>query len=430
MHPSVAPRPDLRVDTALRFHPAMRDALEILRLSSPDLRRLVENRSSRNPFLRPAEFSEEEEGRRRHFEESAFRETFDDVAAQLDFLGLSEEDRAAADAVAGHLNADGYLAVPLADAAASCGASPETAERALKIVQSLDPPGLGARDLRECLMIQAERGLDSAEPALRDAVRAILRGHFSDLARRRYARIAAALGISEELCRRAAERIRRFNPRPGPGRSAGAVPLRIPDMRFVRGKNGWRILYERAPVDLAVPAGAWLKNPALSEEEKKALRLRLQEAVSLVRALEIRQKTLTRLARFVIERQAAFLERGETELRPLRLRDAADEIGAHPSTVSRALAHKYVDTPRGVLALRAFFSRPVAEGRRAVTSLSRESIRRRIALWVGREDESRPLTDARICARLKKEGCPVSRRTVAQYRAQAGILPAHYRKSG
>lgn len=301
----------------------------------------------------------------------------------------------------------------------------EEAEKMLEVIQNFDPPGVGARDIRECLLLQLKHaGREGSR------VHAIVRDHFDDLVNHRWAEIARALGISVREVQDAADEIAQFDPKPGlrysPSRDEYVIPDLIVDkidgeyMVFLNDTSLPRLRISRAYQEIA------RNKDQFRGKNKEFIANKLNSAQWMIQAIEQRRQTMLRVMHFIVDRQRDFLEKGVQHLRPLTLREVADAIGMHESTISRVTNEKYVQTPRGVFPLKFFFS----SGLSTTTGedISARGVKDKIAKLVADEDPRQPLTDQAIVEILKSEGVQIARRTVAKYRDQLGILPARMRK--
>lgn len=329
--------------------------------------------------------------------------------------------RAAGEAIIGNLDDNGYLRAELAEIAAATGTSSATVARALALVQSFDPTGVAARDLRECLVLQLR-----ADPACDPIAIEIVEHHCEALARRRYEHLARALRAPLPRIVAAAERIRRLDPKPG--RAFGGAEARsvVPEVT-VEKINGEHvvILNDQGLPVLRVARAYRGLHAHLSPEERRFVAERRRAALWFVQAIERRRQTIRRVVEAVVRVQRDFFDRGPGHLRPLALREIAEEIAMHESTVSRAISAKYVNTPHGVFALRHFFQPgvPATDGGLVATLAAKAYLR---ALIEG-EDSRQPLSDLALVAALRQQGFVLARRTVAKYRGELAIPPCHRR---
>lgn len=364
--------------------------------------------------LRPARSEDDEGG-----EEAQAAEVADlrsHLLWQLNLSRLPDRDLAIAIAIVESLDEDGYLHEDDASLARMVDADhppPEDLVAAVRhFVQRLDPVGVASRNLADCLRVQL---LQHERDAVRDLAVAIVEAHLPLLARHDRARLARELGVAAGQLDAAIALIRTLDPRPG-ARFArvGAEPI-VPDV-YVRKRHGqWEVVLNdahRPRVRLNERYAHLLRS--LGREECGPLRAQLQEARWLLKSLEQRDQTVLKTARVIVERQQAFLEQGPEAMRPLVMREVAEEIGVHESTVSRVTTRKYLRTPRGTYEFKYFFSSHVAtrDGGEASSTAIQAMIRKLIEA----EDAARPLSDSALSAALKRQGILVARRTVAKYR--------------
>ena len=303
------------------------------------------------------------------------------------------------------------------------------AERMLSIIQSLEPPGIGARDVRESLLIQLTQLNEDQGFAYN-----IIEGHFESFIRHRWNDIARALGISPKEVQDVADKISHLDPKPGLRYSTRPQEYVIPDL-IVRKIDGDYMVFPNDTImprlRIAQSTLEAIKSPRkLDKEEETELRdfasKKHNGAKWMVQAIEQRRQTMLKVMNFIVDRQYEYFERGVQYLKPLTLREVADHIGMHESTVSRVTNKKFVQTPRGVYSLKYFFSSGLSTA--TGEDLSARAVKDRIKGLVSDEDPAKPFTDERIVKALRAEGIKIARRTVAKYRDQLGILPARIRK--
>jgi RNA polymerase sigma-54 factor len=303
--------------------------------------------------------------------------------------------------------------------------SMEEVEAMLKVIQHLDPPGVGARDLRECLMLQLEEAGDRESLVYR-----LVSEAFPDLIAHRWNDLAKKFGVEPAKMQAAADTLSRFDPKPGlkySNRSDGYI---IPDLVVdkVDGK------YHVSLNDTGMPRLRMSKSyqdvardkKSLTPENREFIAQKMNSANWMIQAIEQRRQTMLKVMNFIVDRQRAFFEKGVEYLKPLTLREVAEVISMHESTVSRVTNEKYVQTPRGVLPLKFFFSSALSTA--SGEDASARSIRAKLQKMVQDEDPGKPLTDQQIVHLFKEQGIQIARRTVAKYRDQLGILPARMRK--
>ena len=305
--------------------------------------------------------------------------------------------------------------------------TPEHVEAVLRKVQDFDPPGIAARDLGECLRLQLQQ-LDPATPGIAAALK-ITEGHLLLLARRDENGLRRATGLDINVIRIAAALIRNLQPHPGRPFQAHESDYLRPDVIVAKKSGRWRVSLnpEHTPrLRINSHYQSFIKRADQSRDQL-TMKNHLQEARYFINSLESRNETILRVSQCIVEEQRAFLEYGEEAMRPLVLRDVAEQLGIHESTVSRATANKYMLTPRGLYELKYFFSSHVQTTQGGVCSAT--AIQAMIKRMVGGEDPARPLSDSTLADLLLKEGIQVARRTVAKYREALNIPPSHERKA-
>ena len=351
----------------------------------------------------------------------------DSLREQLLLLGLSERDYALANLVVDALDEDGYLRQPLEDLAAlTPGVEPGELETALRIVQTLEPTGVAARDLSECLALQLQ-SMERDTPG-RDLALRIVQGKLELVASRDHSRLQEALGCSAGELRTAIELIRGLDPRPGSKVGSFEPRAIVPDVIVRKEKKRWVVsinsaIYPRIRVNQQYAE----QFRHAREGDTQLLAQHLQEARWLVRNLEQRFLTIQRVAEAVVARQRNFFEYGDLAMRPLTLREIADELGLHESTVSRATSHKYMATPRGVIPFKRFFSRQLATT--SGGSCSATAIRALLREFIAAEDRRNPLSDVQLTELLANRGVKVARRTVTKYRRSMQLPAVDFRRA-
>jgi RNA polymerase sigma-54 factor len=346
---------------------------------------------------------------------------------QLELATLAPRELAIARAIVDAISDDGYLTESLDEIAQTLRpeleCSAEEVAAVLAGVQALDPPGVGARSVSECIELQL-RQLDPATPGYATALK-IARHHLELVAERELSLLRRELRATEEEIASALALVRSCHPRPGATVSAGSAEYVVPDVFVRRTEHGWGV--EINPATLPrVRLNQGYASLIGRNASHASMRAQLQEARWLLKSLEIRHETLMKVARSIVERQTAFLEHGEEHMRPMILKDIAEAVTMHESTISRVTSGKYMHTPRGVFELRYFFSSQVegADG----SGTSSTAIRAKIRKLVKDEDPEAPLSDGRIAEILSTEGIPVARRTVAKYREAMGIAASNERR--
>lgn len=341
---------------------------------------------------------------------------------QLRLEDVDSETAKIAELIIGSIDDAGYLTVPPAELAASAGLPPARVEEALKIVQSFDPPGVGARDLRESLLLQLARA------GLADSLEAkIVAGHLEDLARHRYPDIARRLKVRVGQVQAAAEAIARLDPRPGNRYSPDPGRYVVPDASIEKIGGEFQVIMNseflprlrisRTYKEMMANGGAGAAD---------YLREKIRGGKFLIRSIHQRQQTLENICRVILEMQRDFFERGPAFLKPLTMSAVAERIGVHETTVSRAISGKFLATPFGNFEMRYFFTSGFETGQGEV--LSNTSVKEAVAEMVRNEDPRAPLSDMQIVEKLAESGLRIARRTVAKYRDELGILPSNLRR--
>ena len=348
----------------------------------------------------------------------------DHLEWQLRLSNCSPAVREAGASVIGNLNEDGYLTATVEEIAETGGHTREDVDQALALVQQFDPVGVAARDLRDCLLLQ----LKAIAPE-NTLAQQIVSDHLKQLQNKQYREIARALDRPVQLVERCVEVIRKLDPRPGQRYNNTAPRLIEPDVAIVKTSDGFevRVNEEGLPqLRLSHHYRRMLEQNGTSGEVRKYVRERFISAIQLIKNIEQRKQTIVRVCEAIIRRQRDFLERGIDYLRPMMIKEVAEEVGVHPSTVSRAVANKYAYTPQGVYELRYFFSEAVQGPSGGATSLI--NLKRLVKKMIEEEDPNRPMTDEQITSKLREQGIDVTRRTVAKYREDMRIPSTHQRR--
>jgi RNA polymerase sigma-54 factor len=348
----------------------------------------------------------------------------DHLSWQLSLSICPDPVRKAGDSIIGNLNDDGYLTATLEEIASTGGHKLEDVEAALKLIQEFDPLGVAARDVRECLLIQL-RAL-APENSL---AQQIVSDHLKQLQNKQYREIARALDRPVKAVERCVELIRKLDPRPGQRYNATQPRLIEPDVAIVKTGDGYQVMVNEdglPQLRLSHHYRRLLGESTTSREVRNYVKERFTSAIQLIKNIEQRKQTIVRVCEAIIRRQKDFLDKGIDYLRPMMIKEVAEEVGVHPSTVSRAVANKYAHTPQGVYELRYFFSEAVQGPSGSATSLI--NLKRLVKKLIEEENPAQPLTDEQITLRLRELGYNVTRRTVAKYREDMRIPSTHQRR--
>ncbi len=349
----------------------------------------------------------------------------DHLEAQLSVAVLPDAVRQAANSIIGNLEESGYLTTRIEEIAAAEGIGIEDMQAGLRAVQMLDPTGIGATTLRECLLLQLEaRGS-------RDSVAwKIVHDHLKLLETRQMSQLARVLGRPLEHIQIAVHVIRHLDPAPGLRYSGAGARQVEPDVYISKDGDDYVISLNDDDIPQLRLNGEYKRMIDREQEPNKDVRNYVKEryasALQLIKNIEQRKQTILRVCQTIVRRQPEFLEFGIDRLRPMMIKEVAEEIGVHPSTVSRAVASKYAHTPQGVFELRYFFSEAVQGPSGSGTPLL--IVKRRVKKMIEEENTSHPLTDEQITVRLQSEGIQVTRRTVAKYREDMKIPSTHQRR--
>lgn len=351
----------------------------------------------------------------------------DHLEWQINMGRFDGRERAVADVIVGNLRDDGYLAVSIEEVAQTCGVTLEEASAVLARVQTLDPLGVAARDLRECLRIQLV-ALGEPDPL----ALSLVENHLAELEKQRPASLASKLGVSEERLHEALQIIRKLDPKPGLRFNDPVNPTVVPDVVVEKDGDDYRIVMNedgmpRLRLSTHYRTMAEEGSPEAGEEALTFLREKVRSALWFLKSIDERQRTIFKVSKEIVDFQRDFLDKGPSHMRPLILRDVAERVGVHESTVSRVVSNKYMQTPRGIFPMKYFFNTGI--GTMDGADVSSMRVKERIKAMVEAESPMRPLSDQQIATLLKREGILLARRTVAKYREELRI-PTSSRRRG
>jgi RNA polymerase sigma-54 factor len=488
MRPGLSQSTQLKQE--LKINPRLYQAMDLLYMPLLDLQQHLKQELLNNPFLEMVEPEEEEDenetetevavegsaeetekqhsdeidweeilldgfdagGRREEHEEREYyepvtvdsRDLSDHLRDQITLLDLSPRQVVLAEEFIGNIDEDGYLKASIEDIVIGVNdmvkQAAEAAERdeddlpmytneeameMLTAIQSLDPPGVGARDLRECLMLQLkEAGLEHSVPYR------LVRDCFDELINHRWSEISKRFGISPSDVQKAADEIQKLDPKPGIKYSDLSDNYIIPDLIVDKIDSKYHVFLNDANLPRLKLSKTYQEiardKKKFEGENKEFISNKLNSANWMIQAIEQRRQTMLKVMNYIVDRQRDFFEKGVQFLKPLTLREVAEVINMHESTVSRVTNEKFVQTPRGVLPLKFFFSSGLSTT--AGEDVSARGIKAQIQKLVADEDAKHPLTDQAIVNILKQNGVQIARRTVAKYRDQLGVLSARMRK--
>ncbi len=348
---------------------------------------------------------------------------------QLQMSDFLEDEKRFATLVFGNLDDRGYLRIEglpseevVPKLAQEADLDPEDAEEVLKLIQRFDPIGVAARDLRECLLVQAEHyGMDML-------VQAIIKGHISDLEKKNYGAIAKALGFSLEDVYDASEIITTLEPRPARSFVSEDPQYIVPDVYLHKvGDKYFVVSNDDGMPKLRI--SSFYRSALMSNnpQAKEYIQGKLRSAQWLIRSIDQRRKTIVKVTECIVEKQRDFFEKGVAHLKPMILRDVAESVGMHESTISRVTNNKYVHSPQGIFELKYFFNSGIKRTHHE-EDIASESVKQTIKDIIAAEDPRKPLSDQRIVEMLEAQNILIARRTVAKYREMLGILSSSKRK--
>ncbi len=370
--------------------------------------------------------SSEEDERRQHFFDSLITETSlqEHLMSQAGQSDLSSEALAGLRFLVGSLDDRGYLTAPLSDLALQANLPLASMQEAAKLLKTFDPAGIGAESLADCLLIQlGQKGREKSVAAR------IIRDHFELLVRRRIPDLARKTGLVPEVIQEAIEEIGTLEPAPGRRFADDVNRVVVPDVTVEQDGDEWKIIlnYDYIPrLRLSNTYKELIAKGRLSKAEGDYLREKLRSGKFIINAIEQRQRTIGRITHEIIKHQGEFLAEGVSKLKPLTMTQIADIIGVHETTVSRALANKYIKTPHGVFAMKYFFTSGYQSD--AGESVANTSVKEMIADIIAGEDPGQPRSDQEIVGLLEAKGLKIARRTVAKYREELGLLPSNLRR--
>lgn len=371
-------------------------------------------------------YTSEDAERRQHFFDSLVSETSlqEHLMQQAEMADLSPPALAAMRHLVGSLDDRGFLTQSPSDVALQTGLPLDAVQEALKILKTFEPPGIGAQTLPECLIAQLAakgRGTSLAARMIRD--------HFDLLTRRRIPELARKLGADADDVQSAIEEIGKLDPAPGRRFAEDNNRVVVPDVTVEKDGDEWKIHLNSDYIPRLRISSTYrdlIAKGTLSKEERDYLRERMRSGKFLIDSIEQRQRTIERITREIIKAQEPFFENGVSHLKPLTMTQIAEVVGVHETTVSRAIANKYIKTPHGVFDFKYFFTPGYQNDSGA--AVSNTSVKEMIADLISIEDSSAPLSDQELVAKLQDKGITIARRTVAKYREELGILPSNLRR--
>ncbi|MDT7043824.1 RNA polymerase factor sigma-54 [Candidatus Nitronereus thalassa] len=364
----------------------------------------------------------------------------DHLLWQLRLSSVNETEQAIGTVLIGNIDEDGYIRTSLEEVAEEMQVSLHQVENALDLIQTFDPPGVGARDLQECLNIQLRHlhyglveGTHSGNGVSTDCLlKTIVAKHLPDLQKKRYQNIAKEVGVTLEEVYDAVHIIEGLEPKPGRPYFSDNNQIIIPDVFVFKDEGEWVVLLNEDGLPRVQISPYYKEMVSGSGDTSEATKTYLEDKVRgaqwIIRSLDQRNKTILKVVHSLIHFQEAFLEKGIQYLKPLVLKQVAEDVGMHESTISRVTTNKYMYCPQGMLELKFFFNAGIGRSDPGAEDLSSLTVRELIREMVSNESASKPLKDQEIVTKLKSRGIIIARRTVAKYRAELNIAPASQRK--
>lgn len=371
-------------------------------------------------------YTAEDAERRQHFFDSLVSETSlqEHLIRQAELADTPDDVLKAMSYLVGSLDDRGFLTQSSSDVALQTGLPLSCVQEAARQLKTFEPAGIGASNLEECLLLQLNVKGRSDGLAAR-----IIREHFALLTRRRIPEIARKLGVHTDDVQDAVEEIGALDPAPGRRFAEDSNRVVVPDVTVEKDDDEWKIHLNSDYIPRLRISSTYkdlIAKGSLSKQERDYLRERIRSGKFLINSIEQRQQTIERITREIIKVQVEFFEEGVSKLRPLTMTQIADVVGVHETTVSRAIANKYIKTPHGVFDFKFFFTPGYQSDSGA--SVSNTSVKDMINDLIAGEDRSHPLSDQEIVAKLQEKGINIARRTVAKYREELGLLPSNLRR--
>ena len=371
-------------------------------------------------------YTSEDAERRQHFFDSLVSETSlqEHLMQQAQMADLSPQAVTAMNHLVGSLDDRGFLTQSPSDIALQAGLPLEAVQEALKLLKSFDPPGIGAKDLPDCLIAQL-----AAKGRATSLAGRMIRDHFELLTRRRIPELARKLGADPDEIQSAIEEIGKLDPAPGRRFAEDSNRVVVPDVTVEKDGEEWKIHLNSDYIPRLRISSTYrdmIAKGTLTKQERDYLRERMRSGKFLIDSIEQRQRTIERITREILNAQHDFFENGVAHLKPLTMTQIADVVGVHETTVSRAIANKYIRTPHGVFEFKYFFT-PGYQAQSGA-AVSNTSVKEMIADLISLEDKAAPLSDQELVAKLQSKGITIARRTVAKYREELGILPSNLRR--
>jgi len=421
------------------FSPRMQESMHILQMSIIELKGLIEEEMASNPTIEEEQYYEHSLPRPNEYEYPNMESLLtkpntlrEHLIRQLMIEAKTPIYREIGHEVIGNIDDDGYLKATAEEMSGSLGAALAEVESVIAMVQGFEPYGICARDLRECLLLQlkAKGKKDSLSWK-------IIENYLPECGKKQFLNIAKAMGASVEEVKECIHKISGLEPKPGRKYQDRRNDQRIvPDIFIKKIDDEYTIStnqFDLRPLRVSSSYKDMLRDANCDQKTRDYINEKLKSANFLIKCIRERQETMQRIMEFLLQEQAECIEKGRSYLRPLAFKDMAKAIGRHESTVSRAIANKYVDTPSGIYELREFFSRELANNgnsrENGDASRSATSVKLELKAMIDKEDKTKPVSDQKLQKILEDKGIKISRRAIAKYREEMKILPSHLRKT-
>ncbi|TES94252.1 MAG: RNA polymerase factor sigma-54 [Candidatus Cloacimonadota bacterium] len=376
-----------------------------------------------NYYYRPVQYLKEDIPEKVPVTQPSIR---DRLLEQLHLNTGKDQTRIVGEYIIDSLNDEGFLDIDIKEISDVLNVSESMVLDTLRLVHTFDPPGVGSRNIEECLTIQLyQNGYEESSIEIK-----IAKDFLKEVGSKQFYKIRKQLRVSEMRVKEAVEIISSLNPKPFRGLGSSDIRYIVPDLIMKETEDGYEIMVNETTIP-SLRINNYYKEilyekESLLKEEKEFIRQKLNSALNLMRGLEERRRSILKVARFIVEKQKGFFEVGFSQLVPLTMQRVSEAVGLHESTISRIVQGKYIDTPRGLFELRFFFSGGIS--RENDVDISTRTVKERVKVLIEKEDKKHPLEDREIVEILDKEGIHIARRTVAKYRKQLILLPARLRK--
>jgi len=427
-------KPFNKLTYKLKLTPQIKLGINLLPMPLIKLKEYIEKQVEENPLLelesteplKQENYNFEDEEKKNYLESLITKPATlaEHLLKQLHMLTASGHDRKIGELIIGNIDDDGYLRSSLKEIAGSGQTKVSKVEKVLSLIQTFNPIGVGARDLRECLLLQLKtKGKENSLAGQ------IIDKHLPPLEKKRYKYIAKKLKVSIEKIKEAMKEIAQLEPKPGRSFNTERTIRLIPDAILKKDKQGYAVIFndwELPRINLNDKYKQMIKQTNTPQDTKEYLKERLKSAQTLIDAVRKHKETIQAVTEEIVSLQQDFLDNGEAGFKPMTLEQIAKIIGKHKSTIARAVTNKYLQTPWGILELRSFLNSGIKQKNGEL--FSSKAIKSKIKDLIKNENKNNPLSDQQIVGFLKREGIAISRRTIAKYRTRLKLLPSQSRR--